>query len=62
VAEGIEEPEQLERLLDMGCEFGQGFLFARPMPGDEVARLFARRQALASDLATVRAAHAERIA
>jgi diguanylate cyclase (GGDEF)-like protein len=37
VAEGIEEPAQLERLLGLGCELGQGFLFARPMPGDEVA-------------------------
>ena len=28
VAEGIEEPGQLERLRAMGCEIGQGFLFA----------------------------------
>jgi diguanylate cyclase (GGDEF)-like protein len=41
VAEGIEEQAQLERLRDMGCEFGQGFLFARPMPGDEIADLLA---------------------
>jgi EAL domain-containing protein (putative c-di-GMP-specific phosphodiesterase class I) len=45
VAEGIEEPEQLRRLLDMGCELGQGFLFARPMPGDELAREFAPPEA-----------------
>jgi EAL domain-containing protein (putative c-di-GMP-specific phosphodiesterase class I) len=31
VAEGIELEEQLRRLSDLGCEFGQGFLFARPM-------------------------------
>jgi len=35
VAEGIELDDQLERLRDLGCEFGQGFHFAHPMePGD----------------------------
>ena len=31
VAEGIELPEQEASLHDLGCEIGQGFLFARPM-------------------------------
>jgi EAL domain-containing protein (putative c-di-GMP-specific phosphodiesterase class I) len=31
VAEGVETAEQLDRLRAMGCEFGQGWLFARPM-------------------------------
>jgi diguanylate cyclase (GGDEF)-like protein/PAS domain S-box-containing protein len=31
VAEGIELPEQMTALLDLGCELGQGFLFAKPM-------------------------------
>jgi EAL domain-containing protein (putative c-di-GMP-specific phosphodiesterase class I) len=31
VAEGIEYPEQVASLRDLGCELGQGFLFARPM-------------------------------
>jgi diguanylate cyclase (GGDEF)-like protein len=39
VAEGIEEPGQLERLRDLGCEFGQGFLFARPVSAEHLARL-----------------------
>jgi diguanylate cyclase (GGDEF)-like protein len=39
VAEGIEEPGQLERLRTLGCEFGQGFLFARPLPAEHLARL-----------------------
>ena len=39
VAEGIEEPAQLERLRDLGCEFGQGFLFARPVSAEHLARL-----------------------
>ena len=31
VAEGIELPEQIDSLRDLGCELGQGFLFAKPM-------------------------------
>jgi EAL domain-containing protein (putative c-di-GMP-specific phosphodiesterase class I) len=31
VAEGIELPEQEASLHELGCELGQGFLFARPM-------------------------------
>jgi diguanylate cyclase (GGDEF)-like protein len=39
VAEGIEHPAQAERLKQMGCRFGQGYLFGRPAPADEVERL-----------------------
>ncbi len=31
VAEGIETPQQLQWLQEMGCEFGQGHLFSRPL-------------------------------
>jgi diguanylate cyclase (GGDEF)-like protein/PAS domain S-box-containing protein len=31
VAEGIELPEQIASLRGLGCELGQGFLFAKPM-------------------------------
>jgi diguanylate cyclase (GGDEF)-like protein/PAS domain S-box-containing protein len=34
VAEGIEQPEQWTSLRDLGCEFGQGFFFARPMDAE----------------------------
>ena len=34
VAEGIEIPEQADRLRALGCDLGQGFLFARPMDAD----------------------------
>jgi EAL domain-containing protein (putative c-di-GMP-specific phosphodiesterase class I) len=34
VAEGIERPEQLDLLRELGCPRGQGYLVARPMaPG-----------------------------
>ena len=39
VAEGIETPEQYRLLREMGCRFGQGFLFARPLPVEAVTRL-----------------------
>lgn len=35
-AEGVEEPEQMSRLAEHGCDFGQGFLFGRPMEAGEV--------------------------
>ena len=30
VAEGIEEPSQLQKLRELGCHYGQGYLFSRP--------------------------------
>ncbi len=35
VAEGVEEEGQVERLSSIGCDQGQGFLFARPMDAIE---------------------------
>jgi diguanylate cyclase (GGDEF)-like protein len=34
VAEGIETVEVWRRLVELGCELGQGYLFARPVPAD----------------------------
>ncbi len=40
VAEGIEEPVQAERLRELGCTLGQGYLFSRPVGEEEIeARL-----------------------
>jgi len=36
VAEGIETPEQYDILRELDCDAGQGFLFARPMPAQDV--------------------------
>jgi diguanylate cyclase (GGDEF)-like protein/PAS domain S-box-containing protein len=36
VAEGIETKELFHALVEMGCEYGQGFGIARPMPADEL--------------------------
>jgi len=40
VAEGIDTPEQELWLREHGCDFGQGYLFARPMPPEEFVRSF----------------------
>ncbi|WP_456268606.1 bifunctional diguanylate cyclase/phosphodiesterase [Kushneria sp. AK178] len=45
VAEGIEEARLAERLARQGCDFGQGYLFARPMPAHELhAHLLSQRR------------------
>ncbi|MFA9273128.1 MAG: EAL domain-containing protein, partial [Baekduiaceae bacterium] len=35
VVEGIETTDQLARLRALGCPFGQGYLFAKPLPANE---------------------------
>jgi diguanylate cyclase len=41
VAEGVEEKLQLDRLLKLGCDVGQGYLFARPLPPTEFVAFLA---------------------
>lgn len=38
VAEGIEGWQQLEKVRQLGCGLGQGFLFAKPVPEDQCHR------------------------
>lgn len=35
IAEGIENSKQLEKLIELECEQGQGYLFSKPLPLDE---------------------------
>jgi diguanylate cyclase (GGDEF)-like protein/PAS domain S-box-containing protein len=44
LAEGIETPEQLAFLEEVGCPLGQGFLFSRPVPAEQITQI-ARRPA-----------------
>jgi EAL domain-containing protein (putative c-di-GMP-specific phosphodiesterase class I) len=39
VAEGIETAEQYCLLRELGCRFGQGYLFAKPLPAEQVSAL-----------------------
>jgi EAL domain-containing protein (putative c-di-GMP-specific phosphodiesterase class I) len=41
VAEGIEHPEQLALLRSIGCEYGQGYLFAPPLDAEEIEQRIA---------------------
>ena len=36
VAEGIEEPDQVYFLEKCGCDFIQGYVFAKPMPANDL--------------------------
>ena len=49
VAEGIENPEEVEFLRSLGCDFGQGYLFSMPMPADEATALIERDRASARE-------------
>jgi len=50
IAEGIETPRQVERLVELGCEFGQGYYFSQPM--EPKAALQFMRQQVASTRAS----------
>ena len=39
ISEGVEEPEQLETLKSIGCDYIQGFLWGSPMMPEEAGRL-----------------------
>jgi diguanylate cyclase len=40
VAEGIETLQQLEWLKQIGCEFGQGYLFSKPLAATAIERVY----------------------
>jgi diguanylate cyclase (GGDEF)-like protein/PAS domain S-box-containing protein len=46
IAEGIETARQLERLIELGCEYGQGYFFSQPMEA-KAALVFMRQQLVA---------------
>lgn len=39
VAEGVETPEQLAGLRDLGCDLAQGYFMARPLPSEQLGEL-----------------------
>ena len=44
VAEGVELPEQRQCLLEMGCDYLQGYLFSKPVPEAEALALLPGRE------------------
>ncbi len=44
VAEGVETPEQAERLRAMDCEYAQGYRFSHPVPGDAAGAMIWRQR------------------
>ena len=42
IAEGIETDEELKIVKQLNCKYGQGYLFARPVPAVEVPEMIAR--------------------
>jgi EAL domain-containing protein (putative c-di-GMP-specific phosphodiesterase class I) len=64
VAEGVETEAQFALLAEHGCDVAQGFLFGRPVPPAEAARLLAAAglSTAAGNAAAGRAGAAERVA
>ncbi len=48
IAEGIETVEQWQTVRELGCELGQGYLFSRPVPPEQIARMLGETTALES--------------
>ena len=55
-AEGVETPEQLDRITSEGCTEMQGFLFSKPLPAHEIERLFLSEREARKDQAQIVAA------
>ena len=49
VAEGVETTHESHKLQSLGCDIGQGYLFAKPMSKDDFAALLRRRIVHRSD-------------
>lgn len=39
IAEGVETQAQHDLLLQIGCDYGQGYLYAKPMPSDDFSQI-----------------------
>ncbi len=44
IAEGVEEKNQVEFLCGLGCDYIQGYYFAKPMPQIQYQRLLYARE------------------
>ena len=50
IAEGVETTEQLGQLRALGCKYGQGYLFSKPLDGEAAGKFIAGRQQRAQEI------------
>ena len=48
IAEGVENKEQCEMLLRLGCQFGQGYYFSRPITTEEFEEKYLKQRKVKS--------------
>ena len=49
IAEGIENEQQRDLLLSMGCQYGQGYWFGKPMTADEATKMLTQQHLSKND-------------
>jgi EAL domain-containing protein (putative c-di-GMP-specific phosphodiesterase class I) len=42
IAEGVETLDQRNLLAQIGCDYGQGYLWSKPVPADEFEKLLSK--------------------
>ena len=59
VAEGIETTAQLKNIMSLKCDYGQGYLFSKPMPANimpEWLALFSKKEQIPTELRSINSA------
>lgn len=46
IAEGVETIEQANKLMNLGCNLAQGYLYSKPLPVEEITKLLSKKEAV----------------